>query len=65
MPVSSHILKCLSACKNQLYENMIDKDFDERAMIQRMNMKVITLVAIMHEIKNNNKKTVFFTPNRC
>ena len=28
MPVSSNVLKCLPA-KNQLCNNMIDKDFDE------------------------------------
>ena len=51
MPVSSNALKYLPACKNQLCDNMIDKDFEESGMIQRMNMKVITLVAIMHENK--------------
>ena len=50
MPVSSNALKCLPACKNQLCDNVIDKDF-RVAMIQRMNMKVITLVTIMHENK--------------
>ena len=29
MPVSSTALKCLPACKNQLCDNMIDKDFKE------------------------------------
>ena len=29
MPVSSNALKCLPACKNQLCDNMIDKDFEE------------------------------------
>ena len=29
MLVSSNALKCLSACKNQLCENVIDKDFEE------------------------------------
>ena len=29
MPVSSNALKCLPACKNQLCDNMIDKDFKE------------------------------------
>ena len=29
MPVSSNALKCLPACKNQLYDNMMDKDFKE------------------------------------
>ena len=29
MPVSSNALKCLPAIKNQLFDNMIDKDFDE------------------------------------
>ena len=27
MPANSNVLKCLPACKNQLFENMIDKDF--------------------------------------
>ena len=50
--MSSNALKSLQACKNQLFDNMIDKDFEEGGdMIQRMNMKVITLVTIMHEIK--------------
>ena len=30
MPVSSNALKCLPACKNQLCDNIIDKDFEER-----------------------------------
>ena len=51
MPVSSNALKCLPACKNQLCDNMIDKTLMRVAIIQRMNMKVITLVAIMHENK--------------
>ena len=29
MPVSSNVLKCLPACKNQLCDNMIDMDFEE------------------------------------
>ena len=29
MPVSSNALKCLPACKNQLWDNMIDMDFEE------------------------------------
>ena len=29
MPVSSNALKCLPACKNQLDDNVIDKDFEE------------------------------------
>ena len=29
MPVSLNVLKCLPACKNQLCDNMIDKDFKE------------------------------------
>ena len=29
MTVSSNALKCLPACKNQLCDNMIDKDFEE------------------------------------
>ena len=29
MPVSSNAPKCLLACKNQLFDNMIDKDFEE------------------------------------
>ena len=29
MPMSSNALKCLPACKNQLCDNMIDKDFEE------------------------------------
>ena len=29
MPVSSNALKCLPACKNQLCDNMIYKDFEE------------------------------------
>ena len=29
MPVSSNALKCLPACKNQLCDNMIHKDFEE------------------------------------
>ena len=29
MPVSSNALKCLPAGKNQLCDNMIDKDFEE------------------------------------
>ena len=29
MRVSSNALKCLPACKNQLCDNMIDKDFEE------------------------------------
>ena len=29
MPVSSNALKCLPATKNQLCDNMIDKDFVE------------------------------------
>ena len=29
MPVSSKALKCLPACKNQLCDNMIDKDSEE------------------------------------
>ena len=51
MPVSSNALKCLPACKNQLCDNMIERTLKRVAMIQRMNMKVITLVAIMHENK--------------
>ena len=29
MPVRSNALKCLPECKNQLCDNMIDKDFEE------------------------------------
>ena len=29
MPVSSNALKYLPACKNQLCDNMIDKDFEK------------------------------------
>ena len=29
MPVSSNALKCLSACKNQLCDSIIDKEFEE------------------------------------
>ena len=31
MPVSSNALKCLPACKNQLFDNMIDKDFKKKS----------------------------------
>ena len=58
MPVSSNALKCLPACKNQLCDNMIDKDFEESGEIQRMNMKVITLVAIMH---GNKEISILYT----
>ena len=29
MPVSSNALKCLPACKNQLCDKIINKDFEE------------------------------------
>ena len=29
LPKSSNALQCLPACKNQLCDNMIDKDFEE------------------------------------
>ena len=51
MPVSSCALKCLPACKNQLCDNMIDKDFEESGDDTADEIKVITLVVIMHENK--------------
>ena len=49
--MSSNALKCLPACKNQLCDNMIDKDFEENGDDTADEMKVITLVAIMNENK--------------
>ena len=61
MPVSSYALKCLPACKNQLCDNMIDKDFEESGDDTADEYEVITLVAIMHE----NKEISILYTHRC
>ena len=58
MPVSSNALKCLPACKNQLCDIRLTRTLKRVAMIQRMNMKVITSVAIMHE---NREISILYT----
>ena len=53
MPVSSNALKCLPACKNQLCDNMIDKEFEESGndTADKYESDNISGVAIMHKNK--------------
>ena len=61
MPVSSNALKCLPACKNQLCDNMIDKDFEESGDDTADEYESDNISGDDMKIK----KSVFFTPNRC